>query len=225
MRVLHHWPLDPFSRCVRLALVEKGLEFRLAESSPWSDASEAKVLNPLGGAPVLVDENDAGRLVIAEPRAILEYLNDVYDARDLLPGGVVGRAEARWVMGWLERGFDAEVNASLLRERLMQRVLRAGTPNSGQLRKGSHALRGYMRHIEAIAGVRPYLAGDDFSLADICVAAHLSCHDYFGDVLWRDFPLAQEWYVRMKSRPSFRPLLKDVLPGAAPVAHYAELDF
>jgi glutathione S-transferase len=57
------------------------------------------------------------------------------------------------------------------------------------------------------------------------VAAHLSALDYFGEVPWTDHPTASEWYVRMKSRPSFRSILSDRVPGQPPVAHYAELDF
>jgi glutathione S-transferase len=34
-----------------------------------------------------------------------------------------------------------------------------------------------------------------------------------------------EWYMRIKSRPSFRLLLLDRVPGQPPALHYAELDF
>jgi glutathione S-transferase len=37
--------------------------------------------------------------------------------------------------------------------------------------------------------------------------------------------VAREWYQRIKSRPSFRVLLSDTIPGMAPSAHYANLDF
>ena len=57
------------------------------------------------------------------------------------------------------------------------------------------------------------------------VAAHLSALDYFGEVPWTDYPQAAEWYVRMKSRPSFRTLLADRVPGQPPTMTYAELDF
>jgi len=36
---------------------------------------------------------------------------------------------------------------------------------------------------------------------------------------------AKEWYARIKSRPSFRPILADHVPGVPPPAHYADLDF
>lgn len=224
MRKLHHWTLDPFSRSVRFALAEKKLDVSLIESPPWSAGGEDKKLNPIGGAPVLEEDIPEGRFIIAEPRAILEYLDETYTNKPLLPADIVERAEARWIMGWLERGFDKDVNQTLLNERIMQRCLRAGTPNSGVMRRGAAALRSYLKHIDAIAGMRAYLAGRAFSLADICAAAHLSCLDYFADVPWSHFPLAQDWYVRMKSRAAFQPLLADRLPGVEPAAHYALLD-
>jgi glutathione S-transferase len=49
--------------------------------------------------------------------------------------------------------------------------------------------------------------------------------DYFGDIPWADYPVAKSWYQRVKSRPSFRPLLADTIRGMAPGAHYADLDF
>jgi glutathione S-transferase len=42
---------------------------------------------------------------------------------------------------------------------------------------------------------------------------------------WTISQPAREWYARMKSRPSFRPLLADRVPGMTPPTHYADLDF
>jgi len=63
------------------------------------------------------------------------------------------------------------------------------------------------------------------SLADFAAAAHLSVLDFAGDVDWAVSAAAREWYARMKSRPSFRALLADRVPGMIPPAHYADLDF
>ena len=56
-------------------------------------------------------------------------------------------------------------------------------------------------------------------------AAHLSVLDYQGDVDWSTSPAARDWYARIKSRPCFRPLLSDRVPGFTPPEHYADLDF
>ena len=59
----------------------------------------------------------------------------------------------------------------------------------------------------------------------IVFAEQVSLIDYIGDVPWDDHPQAKEWYVRLKSRPSFRNLLKDSVPGVPPAPIYADLDF
>src|SRR5260370_1037789 len=69
------------------------------------------------------------------------------------------------------------------------------------------------------------LAGGHFSTADIAAAAHLSSLDYLGDVPWEAHEPAKDWYARIKSRPSFRQILADHVPGAPPPKHYADLDF
>ena len=70
-----------------------------------------------------------------------------------------------------------------------------------------------------------YLACRELTLADLAAAAHLSAYDYFGDVEWNAVPELKDWYARIKSRPSFRPLLADRLEAVRPVAHYTDLDF
>jgi glutathione S-transferase len=63
------------------------------------------------------------------------------------------------------------------------------------------------------------------SYADLAAAAHLSVVDYLGDVPWNDDEAAKDWYARVKSRPSFRPLLADRIVGTPASATYADLDF
>ena len=93
------------------------------------------------------------------------------------------------------------------------------------IRQGREALAAALAIIGKAAEQNGNLVARDCYLSDLAVAAHLSALDYFGEVPWTEYPAAGEWYVRMKSRPSFRSLLADRLPGQPPVMHYAELDF
>ena len=61
--------------------------------------------------------------------------------------------------------------------------------------------------------------------ADLAAAAHLSCVDYLGDVPWDEDEMAKDWYARVKSRPSFRPLLSEWLAGVPASRTYVDLDF
>ena len=72
---------------------------------------------------------------------------------------------------------------------------------------------------------RRWLAGNNLSLADFAAAAHLSSLDYISDVDWNQFAAVREWYARIKSRPAFRSLLADAVPGFLPPEHYADLVF
>ncbi|HEY4264014.1 MAG TPA: glutathione S-transferase family protein, partial [Micropepsaceae bacterium] len=98
-------------------------------------------------------------------------------------------------------------------------------PNMETVRLGRQALKDTLPGLGTLAETRGFLAGRDVTLADLAVAAHLSALDYFGEVPWTEHLALTEWYTRMKSRPSFRPLLSDRVPGQPPVSHYAELDF
>ena len=100
-----------------------------------------------------------------------------------------------------------------------------GAPDLSALRRGREALRAHLVYMEGLLSMRDWLAGSRLSLADFAAAANLSVLDYFGDVPWRDFPACKTWYMKLKSRPCFRPLLADRWPGMAPAGHYDDLDF
>ncbi len=222
-RALYHLWLSPFCRKIRLQLAEKGLETDLRVEKIWERRQGFLALNPAGDVPVLI-EPDGTTLV--ESAAIVEYLEEVYpDSSDLLGDEPVQRAEVRRLMGWFDRKFYDEVTEKLVGEKLMKRLYGEGGPDSAAVRAGSWNIHHHLDYIGFLADRRNWLGGDSFSLADIAAGAQLSCVDYIGDVPWDDHPAAKMWYQRLKSRPSFRPLLADRIPGAPPPAHYGDLDF
>ena len=224
-RTLHHFPLDPASRQARLALAEKKLAFNEVVERYYEERPEFRVLNPSGLTPVLEEVRDGKRLIVCESRAILGHLEETEPEPALLSRDPANRAEARRLMQWFDRKFDFEVNAYLLHEKMEKRLLGMGAPDYAALRHGREALRVHMAYLEQLTAERDWLAGPRLSLADIAAVAHLSVIDYFGDIPWADYPNAKTWFIKIKSRPSFRPLLGDRQPGLAPAPHYAVLDF
>jgi glutathione S-transferase len=224
-RTLHHFPLDPASRQVRLALGEKRLPFIEVQERYWERRPTLQALNPSGLTPVLVEQDGARRTVICESRAILEHLEEAVPEPDLLGREPAERAETRRLQQWFDRKFDFEVNSLLLHEKMEKRLLGLGAPELVNLRQGREALKTHMAYIESLLQERDWLSGKRLSLADFAAAGHLSVIDYFGDVPWADFRSARTWYMKVKSRPCFRPLLADRWPGLAPAAHYDDLDF
>ncbi|HEV2533578.1 glutathione S-transferase family protein [Phenylobacterium sp.] len=224
-RTLHHFPLDPASRQVRLALGEKRLAFSEVQVRYWERPKEFTTLNPSGMTPVLVEGDGAERLVLCEARAILDHLEEAHPEPDLLGREPAERAEARRLITWFDRKFENEAGGYLLHEKMEKRLLGLGAPDLANLRRGREGLKTHLGYVEGLLQEREWLAGRRLSLADFAAAAHLSVVDYFGDVPWADFPAAKTWYMKLKSRPAFRPLLTDRWPGLNPARHYDDLDF
>ena len=100
-----------------------------------------------------------------------------------------------------------------------------GPPETDVLRAARNNIRYHMAYSGWLARSRDWLAGDQLTYADLAAAAHLSAADYLGDVPWSEDEAAKNWYVRVKSRPSFRPILAETLAGIPPSPTYADLDF
>ena len=222
MRLLYHFWLSPLSRKVRVILQEKGLDFTMKVEKTWERRAEFLALNPAGEVPVLIEPDGS---VLAEAAAIAEFLDETYRDKLLIGLNPVDRAETRRLVAWFDGKMNREVTDNLLGEKLMKRYLGVCQPDSSAIRAGKANLGHHLDYISYLAERRRWLAGDHFSVADISAAAHLSALDYLGDVPWDAHEPAKEWYARIKSRPSFRPILADHIPGTPPPPHYADLDF
>jgi glutathione S-transferase len=224
---LHHYTLDPYSRRMRLALHEYGTPAELRDEEPWAPSTDLYQSNPAGTLPVLIEDDGA---VISGVEAMSEYLEETRNgATSLMQGNARERAEVRRLVGWFDTKFYAEVAEPVLTEKVVRRFMPrdqgGGSPEMARVRKGLDLLKAHLDYIGRLADGRNWLAGDHLSLADLACAAHLSAIDYIGDVPWADFPSAKAWFQRLKSRPSFRPLLTDSVRGIPASQSYTDLDF
>jgi glutathione S-transferase len=227
--LLHH-PFCPHSRFIRLALGELGLDLRLVEERAWERRDTFLALNPAGTTPVLIDE---GRPSIPGAGIIAEYLDETHGAdmneRRLLPTGMAERIEVRRLMAWFNDKFFEEASNPLVTERIYKRFMSeengGGAPSMDVIRAAKANVRYHLAYIGWLAQTRNFLAGDQLTYADLAAAAHLSAIDYLGDVPWIEDEAAKAWYARVKSRPSFRPLLSEWLAGVPASRTYVDLDF
>lgn len=209
-------------------LAEKNLDFTPKLEKVWERRPEFLALNPAGEVPVLIEPDGT---VLAGTAAIVEYLDEAYREKLLLGINPVDRAEVRRLVEWFDCKMNLEVTENLLGQKMMRRgyggasQAAATTPNSQAIRAGHANLPSHLDYIGYLVDRRRWLAGDHFSVADITAATHLASLDYLGDVPWEAHEGAKEWYARIKSRPSFRAILGDHVPGVPPPPHYADLDF
>ena len=222
MRFVYHLPLSPHCRKVRLVLAEKRLPFELRVERVWERRPDYLEVNPAGTVPTLLEDNG---LAIPDSSVICEYLEEAYPDNSLLGQTLGERVEVRRLVAWFDGKFADEVTRNINGEKYFKRLAGRGEPDAAALRAGYANLRQHLHYVGWLAETRKWLAGANISLADFAAAAHLSVLDFAGDVDWTISQPAREWYARMKSRPSFRPLLADRVPGMTPPAHYADLDF
>jgi glutathione S-transferase len=229
MATLHHHPICPQSRFIRLVLGEIGLEVELKEERVWERRREFLMLNPAGTTPVLSEES-----IVAVPGAgvIAEYLDETRGLalgdRRLLPEDPTNRVEVRRLSDWFLTKFDAEVSSFLVTEKVYKRFTREGggaAPDAQAIRAARANMRYHLKYIGWLLAERNWLAGSRMTYADLAAAAQLSSVDFLGDVPWDEDETARIWYARMKSRPSFRTLLADRIAGISPPDHYGDLDF
>lgn len=218
---LFHVPLSPFCRKVRLTLGEKRIEVELVEERYWEASTDFLRRNPAGKVPVLRLE---GRM-LSESQAICEYIDELHPNPQLMPRDPAARYEVRRLCAWFDDKFHHEVTANLLYERVNKKLMGKGYPDSQKIKSGAQRIKFHLDYMGWLLERRRWLAGSEMTLADFAAAAHLSCLDYIADVDWDRAAGVRDWYAKIKSRPAFRPLLADQVPGFPAARHYADLDF
>lgn len=221
MNRLFHVPLSPFCRKVRLSLAEKRIEVELVEERYWEQDPDFLRRNPAAKVPVLKIDGK----MMAESAAICEYLEEKYPDPSLMPRDADGRYEVRRLVAWFDDKFHHEVTSKLLYERVNKKVMGQGYPDSKNVKAGARAIKYHLDYMTWLLEHRRWLAGDVMTLADFAAASHLSALDYISDVDWNRSDAVKDWYAKIKSRPAFRSILADQIPGFLPPQHYADLDF
>jgi glutathione S-transferase len=214
MRRLTHLVFSPASRLARLMLGEK----RLVVDPQAAEDANAHL-------PVFVDLDETRCVGLW---AIVDHLEGGYPENPLIPEDATARGEAlRW-LDWTMGALADRVTKKIIYEKANPRFtggFTRSTPDMNVIRSGREALREMLPMLGKTVEERGNLAARVCTIADLALAAHLSALDYFGEMPWDGNAAIREWYVRMKSRPSFRSLLADRVPGQPPVTQYAELDF
>ncbi|KUJ78119.1 glutathione S-transferase [Ruegeria marisrubri] len=221
MARLFHVSLSPFCRKVRLSLAEKKIEVELVEERYWERDPDFLRRNPAGKVPVLRLDGHT----MSESTAICEYIEETRPEPALMPAKPEARLEVRRLVGWFDDKFHKEVTSKLLYERVNKKMTGQGYPDSKNVKEGARAIKYHLDYMAWLLDHRRWLAGDQMTLADFAAAAHLSALDYISDVDWNRSQVVKDWYAKIKSRPAFRSILADQVPGFRPPPHYADLDF
>ncbi|MFK7866775.1 MAG: glutathione S-transferase family protein [Alphaproteobacteria bacterium] len=235
MLTLCHHAMLPQSRRIRLLLSELQLDFQLESYNFWLRDEALLRLNPAGNLPILITQSQN---TIVGARPIAEFLREFFidlEQTELSVGkriapylfgeSLADRAEIRRLVDWFDDKFEREVADFIVGEKIYKRLAKMGEPDPALLRAGGLNLDTHLKYLDYLLNRREWLASDYMSIADLAAAASLSLLDYLGEVPWNSHERIKAWYMNIKHRPSFRPVLNDRQPGFPPHRDYHNLDF
>ena len=183
---------------VRLALLEKGIAFEEDSGVRPSQKDEYLALSPMGKVPYL--DIDGTRL--CESEVILEYLEEAYPQKPLLPKEPLARAKVRELVTVIE------LHLELVARRLYPGAFFGGTTSDGTKQAVEKDLAKGIRALQALAKFSPFIAGPEITLADCAAAVHLplvtmSTKISFGRDFLEGLPQVKPYLKMLGERPAF----------------------
>lgn len=223
MIALYHHPICPFSRQARVYLKEIDQDFTQIKEDYWRRRKDFIDMNPAGNLPVI---NLGNGSKIVGIYAIAEYIAEQYAGKFFfMPEDVILKAEVRRLLNWFNEKFYRDVTKVVIDEKMIRLMMRAGSPRTDFLKMAKSNSAQHLEYLSNLLRYKNYLVNEKISCADIAASCHISVLDYFGEINWSLWPEIKEWYSVIKSRPSFRNILNDTIPGFMPPPHYLLLDF
>jgi len=198
------FPISNYFNKVRIAMLEKGLEFELEPDCRPSQSPELLARSPMGKVPFL--EVD-GR-TLTESQVICEYLEEAYPARPLYPRDPLERARVRELITYME------LHVELVARRLYPQVF-FGRPADEALKQAveKDLARG-IRAFRTRAKFAPYVAGAELTLADCAAFVHLPLVSLatklaYGADVFADWPQMKPYLRLLGERPAFATVNED----------------
>ena len=221
MITLYHYYLCSSSRYIRLILEEHKISYDTQLENYWNPQKDFLKLNPAGHLPVLVNEEN---FAVVGANACIEYVKDLEVRSKLFVDDYREKAEINRLVHWFDVIFKKEVFDPIIYEKIFSGILDNMTPNSGNIRAALNNLDFHIQYFNHLLNSKNYFIKDDLTYLDFLAAANFSVLDYLGLLNLKDYENIKEWYFKIKSRPSFKTLLKDQIVGLNPHENYKIID-
>jgi glutathione S-transferase len=198
---LYGFPAAPNTWKVRAVAAHLGLPLELVLvhlGNGEQRSPDHLALNPTGRTPTLVD----GDFVLWESTAIMQYMAS-RKPNALWPDNVRARADIMRWQSWQLQHWGAAACDPLLFERLVKRIFNLGPVDAAVVAKATDAFHREAAVLDAHLSKRPYLVGNDPTLADFSVVAPL-VYAAEGELPISGYPHLREWSGRILSLPAWR---------------------
>ena len=221
MITLYHYYLCSSSRFIRLILEEHKISYQTQLENYWKPQKDFLELNPAGHLPVLVNEEN---FPVIGANACVEYIKDLKLRPNFFVDNYKEKAEINRLVQWFDVIFKKEVFDPIIYEKVYSRIVENITPNSENIRAALQNLDFHIEYFNYLLNNKNYFIKDELTYLDFLAASKFSVLDYLGLLRLKNHDNIREWYFKLKSRPSFRTLLKDQIVGLNPHENYKNMD-
>ena len=194
--IVYDHPLSPYAQKVKIALIEKGIEFEARLPEGIGSGATADVFtsaSPRGEVPALVEGDD---VALFDSSIIIQYIEERWPEPPLLPHLALDRARVRMLEDVMDTHFEA-ITWGLGEIRYFGRG--AGGPADEIFASGMRQLQQWYEWLAHELGDRDWFNGEVFGWGDLCVAPFVNGAIGFG--VEPEGRLAR-WVGRVNERPS-----------------------
>ena len=206
--------VSPFVRKVRVALAEKGLEYRHEQVNPYAPPAGWRELSPLGKIPAFRD----GERTVNDSSVICAYLERRFPKPALYPSDDYDYARALWFEEYMDGGFVPIAGPRVFRP-LVLKPLFAGKSEADPsdvaeaTKVVEEELPAYWDYLERELGDREFYIADRLSIADIAVSSvHVNLRHAGVAPARKRWPRLRAFLDRMHGRPSFKKVIDEETP-------------
>jgi glutathione S-transferase len=190
-----------YTRSVRMALVEKGVDYDLVEVDFLQAPMPAAQIERQPFVKVPAFEHDGFELF--EVTAIERYIDEEFDGPSLQPEAVKQRARMNQIISIVDSYTYPCTVGQLVIQRLVMPML-GEIPDEAAIAKAMPEIEKCMTTITRLRGDSKFLVGDQVTLADIHLAP---IYDYFhntpdSEAILRVNPELRDWWADMSERES-----------------------
>jgi len=187
---------------VKLALLEKEVPFQ--EKLVWVDRSPALLAkSPLGKVPYF----EIGDKVLFESQVMLDYVEATYPQKPLLPADTFEAARIRELIQYME------LHLELVARELYAEAFFGGKISDETKVRVQKLLKRTIAGFGRIARFSPYIAGDQFTMADCAAICHLpmvgmATKAIYGEDMMADYPV-RDYLKQVGERPTVQQVTAD----------------
>jgi glutathione S-transferase len=215
---IHGAALSPFVRKVRVALAEKGLDYKLDPISPFAPPPNFAELSPLKRIPVLRDDSEGPDATLPDSSAICGYLERKYPAKPLYPSQPFAYGRALWLEEYADTDFIAATGPGIFRAIVLNKLQRKEPDTALAQDTWDNKVPRFLDYFEKELGNRAHFVGDMLTVADIAIASPFvnAAHAGYAPDPARHPNLAR-FLKAMHARPSFAACIEEEKRLLAPL--------